>query len=200
GTKAAAGLATAAIIAGGAAEIKHVTIDKEPKAPAKEKATPVRAKPAVIPATPPAEPAAPAQSAETAAAAVTDPAPETVTVPPQPTDPATTPETGGATPLPGRTGKRKRRKPIANTDSHAPTAPQTGPVTTGVEPASSCDADGDGAPDAGATCSGDSAVTTGLEEGTVEPAPYVAPPKTRPAKKKSTAKKRSARKKRSAKK
>jgi RNA polymerase sigma factor (sigma-70 family) len=157
GTKAAAGLATAAIIAGGAAEIQHAADkDPSPKAPAKVVAKPTTP-PAIVAATPPVDPAA----AQPVPAPGSTTPPPTVTVPPQPTDPPAEASTGGLTPLVGRTGKRKHRKPIANTDSTVTGSTQTGPVTTGVEPAS-CDADGDGAPDPGAPsgCTTTSSSTT----------------------------------------
>jgi RNA polymerase sigma factor (sigma-70 family) len=153
GTKAAAGLATAAIIAGGAAEIQHVADkDPSPKAPAKMVAK--AATPPIVAATPPVAPAA----AQPVPAPDSTTPPDTVTVPPQPTDPAAIPPTGGVTALPGRTGKRRHRKPIANTDSKITGSTQTGPVSTGVEPAT-CDADGDGAPDPGAPSTCPSAAT-----------------------------------------
>jgi hypothetical protein len=116
-----------------------------------------------------------------------------VTVPPHPADPATT---GGTTTsgFPFRKQKRHKGNAVANTDSNgATTTPQTGPVTTGVEQ-SSCDADGDGVTDAGASssCSSAPATSGGLVEGSLEPAqPPVSPRKKRAAprdKSKSTAK------------
>jgi RNA polymerase sigma factor (sigma-70 family) len=181
GTKAAAGIATAAIIAGGAAEIKHVTDTNPPAKPeAKERQAVDRGKPVEInipprvapaaqtPATPPAE--APAAAAEPAAAT---PPTETVTVPPQPADEVATAATGGtASTTAPWTGKHKRRKggALANTDSKGTASiPQTGPVTTGVEPSTtSCDADGDGVIDPGAptTCSSSTGAT---QPATVQP-------------------------------
>jgi RNA polymerase sigma factor (sigma-70 family) len=201
GTKAAAGIATAAIIAGGAAEIKHVTQNPsqkpEPKVVRKAEAkpppaTPVTAQP--VPATPPVE----ATTGAPAPPAPPAPATETVTVPPTSSDPAAT---GGTTTSGFPFGKRKRHKgnAVANTDSKGATpAPQTGPVTTGVEPSTSCDADGDGITDTGApsTCSSGSTGSTGLVEGSLEPAqPPVSPRKkhrdTSPGKKTATQKKSS---------
>jgi RNA polymerase sigma factor (sigma-70 family) len=187
GTKAAAGLATAAIIAGGAAEIKHVADnDPSPKSPAKEK-TADRGRPAVIATAPPVDPATLNPAPGTKDATATPPV--TVTVPPEPTDPTATSETGALTPLPDRTGKRKHRKPIASSDSQVAGSTQTGPITTGVEPAT-CDGNGDGAPDPGTTCSTGGTTTTNstttsdggtltttVEEGTVAPVPYTAPTK-----------------------
>ena len=174
GTKAAAGLATAAIIAGGAAEINHVAgKDPSPKAPAKMVAQP--ATPPIVAATPPVDPAA----AQPVPVPGSTTPPDTVTVPPQPTDPAAIPPTGGVAPLPTRTGKRKHRAPIANTDSNVTGSTQSGPVTTGVEPAT-CDADGDGAPDPGApsTCTtttdGSGTTTTEGESVTASSTPYAA--------------------------
>ena len=72
--------------------------------------------------------------------------------------------------------KRKRHKgnSIANTDSKGPsTTPQTAPVVTGVEPSSTCDADGDGVADPGApsTCTtGSTGGTTGVDQTTTPPA------------------------------
>ena len=178
GTKAAAGLATAAIIAGGAAEIKHVADqDPSPKAPATKIVEP--AKPPIVAATPPVDLPA-AQPVPAPGPTATTP-PDTVTVPPQPADPAAIPPTAAVTPLPDRTDKRKHDKPIANTDSNVTGSTQTGPVTTGVEPAT-CDADGDGAPDPGApsTCTattdgtGTAATTTEVESETVSSTPYAA--------------------------
>ena len=178
GTKAAAGLATAAIIAGGAAEIKHVADqDPSPKAPATKIVEP--AKPPIVAATPPVDLPA-AQPVPAPGPTATTP-PDTVTVPPQPADPAAIPPTAAVTPLPDRTDKRKHDKPIANTDSNVTGSTQTGPVTTGVEPAT-CDADGDGAPDPGApsTCTattdgtGTAATTTEVESETVSSTPYTA--------------------------
>jgi hypothetical protein len=124
-------------------------------------------------------------------------------VPPQTTDPATTGASTSNFPI----GKHRKHKgtAVANTDSKGATTttPQTGPVVTGVEPSSSCDADGDGVPDAGApSCStGSPAPTTqgdGLVTGSLEPAQ----PSTGSAKKpransgkRSTPKKKSASKK-----
>ncbi|HKH40630.1 MAG TPA: sigma-70 family RNA polymerase sigma factor [Solirubrobacterales bacterium] len=196
GTKAAAGIATAAIIAGGAAEIRHVTNQHptskpEPKVSRKvdakpPPATPVAAQP--VPATPPAEATAGAPTSPTPAHPT-----ETVTVPPPSTDPAAT---GGTTTSGFPFGKHKRHKgnAVANTDSKGTTpAAQTGPVTTGVEPSTSCDTDGDGVTDTGApsTCSSGSTGSTGLVEGSLEPAqPAVSPRKkhrvTSPSKKTAT--------------
>jgi RNA polymerase sigma factor (sigma-70 family) len=199
GTKAAAGIATAAIIAGGAAEIQHVSEHHPAAKPTPQtrtadapktdatKATDPKAQPtqAAVPATAVAPPVA-------ATPAATTPPPATVTVPPQPTDPAaaTGAQTGGTTPATTGTGKRKHhhKNAVANSDSQpsTPAPAQTGPVTTGVEP-SSCDADGDGVPDAGATSSCSTGgttddttggtVSTGIEEGEVAPLPYSAPKK-----------------------
>jgi RNA polymerase sigma factor (sigma-70 family) len=191
GTKAAAGIATAAIIAGGAAEIQHVSnhpAKPTPKTraadPHKPPATDAKPKPtqAVVPPTG-AAPVAPTPAATT-------PPPPTVTVPPQPTDPVATTgaATGGTTPT--VTGKRKHhhKNAVANSDSQPKTpATQTGPVTTGVEPAtSSCDADGDGVTDTGSTCSSDAPapIDTGVEQGQIAPVPYSAPKKNKAASKK----------------
>jgi len=177
GTKAAAGIATAAILAGGAAEIQHVTHPSAKPEPKVAKAVPQRP-PTVTPltaappppVTPPAEAAADTPSPATTPAQPT----ETVTVPPQSTDPATTGGTAtSAVPL-GNKRKRHKGSNIANTDSKAPsTTPQTGPVTTGVEPSTAgCDADGDGVTDPGAptSCSTGSTGSTGTTDttGTVD--------------------------------
>jgi RNA polymerase sigma factor (sigma-70 family) len=174
GTKAAAGIATAAILAGGAAEIKHVTTEPSQRPQAKERtvaqrppaATPVTAQPA--PVTPP-----PAETAASAPSATTPPQPtETVTVPPQPSEAATTGGTATSV-LPGNKRKRHRGNSIANTDSKGPsTTPQTAPVVTGVEPSSTCDANGDGVTDPGAptTCTtGSTGGTTGADQTTTTP-------------------------------
>ena len=85
------------------------------------------------------------------------------TLPPQPTDPAlaTGAQTGGTTAA-TTTGRHKHHKnAVANSDSQPKSPAQTGPVTTGVEPAT-CDADGDGVVDAGApsSCTAPPAPTT----------------------------------------
>jgi hypothetical protein len=85
-----------------------------------------------------------------------------VTVPPQPADQASTGGTETTTPTKGK-HKRHKSSALANTDSKGTTAPQSGPVTTGVQPATtSCDADGDGVADPGApsTCSSGGTTTT----------------------------------------
>ncbi|MDX6605865.1 MAG: hypothetical protein QOD14_405 [Solirubrobacterales bacterium] len=184
GTKAAAGLATAAIIAGGAAEIQNVS-DHHPSKPSPAKSKTVdRGKPVKvnIPAKTDAtaQTAAATQTPPTAAAATTTP-PDTVTVTPQPADPTATTgaQTGGTAAT--TTGKRKHHHhAIANTDSQPNPAAQSGPVTTGVEPSTTCDANGDGVTDPGApsSCTTDGGtVTTGVEQGSVAPAPYSAPKK-----------------------
>jgi RNA polymerase sigma factor (sigma-70 family) len=179
GTKAAAGLATAAIIAGGAAEIQNVTHHPSKPAPPKTKAAVHRGKLTKINIPPKTD--ATAQDASAAAAAPgtvppgTTPPPDTVTVPP--TDPAATPvaQTGGTTAA-TTTGRHKHhKKAIANTDSQSQSPPQTGPVTTGVEPAT-CDANGDGVTDAGApsSCTSapaptDTGATGAIESGSIKP-------------------------------
>ncbi|MFL5907043.1 MAG: hypothetical protein ACJ75Z_05555, partial [Solirubrobacterales bacterium] len=194
GTKAAAGLATAAIIAGGAAEIQNVA-DHHPasKPQAKERSAPQKAPPA-NPLTQAAQaPPTTATPPTTPPAAATTPPPNTVTVEPQPADPAATDPTTGATAptVTGKatTGRHKRHKgALANSESQTKTGAQSGPVTTGVEPAT-CDADGDGVTDPGApsSCTSGSAVTTGVDQGnTVAPVPYSAPA----PKKKAVAKKK----------
>jgi hypothetical protein len=187
GTKAAAGLATAAIIAGGAAEINHVATDQHPgsKAAAKHK-TVDRGQPVVIPPKAPTDPAQVppgTQPADAQQAAATQPATaETVTVPPEATDPAATTETGGVTPIPG---KHKRKKGAwANSDGQTKTGTQSGPVATGVEPATNCDADGDGAPDPGSTCASGDSVSTGVEQGYTTPVTYSVSKKHKAAQKK----------------
>jgi RNA polymerase sigma factor (sigma-70 family) len=181
GTKAAAGLATAAIIAGGAAEIQHVS-DHHPPAKPQAKARTADQHKATAKADPKAPPTDAATPATTPPAAEATPAtappttpPSTVTVPPQPTDPAATAsaQTGGTTA--GVTGKHKHHKnAVANSDSQPQAPAQTGPVTTGVEPAT-CDADGDGVTDPGApsTCTTptDGTAGTGIEQGSVGPLP-----------------------------
>ena len=174
GTKAAAGIATAAILAGGAAEIQHVTHPSAKPEAKVAKAVPHRP-PAVTPlnAAPPPPVTPPAEaSAETSSPTTTPPQPtETVTVPPESTDPATTGGTATSALPPGSKRKRHKGTNIANSDSKAPTTtPQTGPVTTGVEPSTAgCDADGDGVTDPGApeSCSTGSTGTAGTT-GTVD--------------------------------
>ncbi len=200
GTKAAAGIATAAIIAGGAAEIQHVTTHPSSKSPAKERTaqtqtqkpptvTPVTAQPA--PATPPAEAAAGTPAPATA----TPPQPtQTVTVPPETSDPAaTTGGTASALPIIGNKRRRHKGNSIANTDSKGTsTVPQTAPVTTGVEPSSTCDTDGDGVTDPGAPvdCSPGSTPTTGTDQATAPSAAEYSVP-LKKLRSKSTPKKRS---------
>jgi RNA polymerase sigma factor (sigma-70 family) len=190
GTKAAAGIATAAIIAGGAAEIKHVTQNPsskpEPKV-AKVANKPQAATPAPAPATPATPPADPAAATTPPSGSEpTHPQPtETVTVPPHPADQATTGGTTTST-FPLKKHKRHKGNAIANTDSKGTsTTPQTGPVVTGVEP-SSCDADGDGVTDTGApsSCSSAPATSGGLVEGSMEPGQPSVSPKKKSAKKK----------------
>ena len=176
GTKAAAGIATAAILAGGAAEIQHVTSAPSPKPEPKVRKFDANRAPAVTPATPPPVPATPpAETAATPPTTATPPAPsETVTVPPQTSQPGTT---GGTASSALPTGKRKRHRgnSLANTDSKGTTTTaQTGPVTTGVEPSTTCDADGDGVTDPGAptTCVPETTTTsTGTTTGVVQTAP-----------------------------
>ncbi len=204
GTKAAAGLATAAILAGGAAEIQNVS-DPNPSKPApakhkvinRGKATKIGIPPKTDPAV--AQAAAATQTPPTAAQAATTP-PETVTVPPQPTDPAATTgaQTGGttATAMTGR-HHRHHKNAIANSDPNATSPTQSGPVTTGVEPATPvCDADGDGVTDAGApsscttppppppTAPADTGATGSIQDGAVRPLAYSAPRKHKSAPKK----------------
>jgi RNA polymerase sigma factor (sigma-70 family) len=171
GTKAAAGIATAAILAGGAAEIQHVTTHPSSKPQPKERIAQVHRPPVVppvpvqeAPTTPPAEAAADAPAPST----TTPPQPtQTVTVPPQSGEEATT--GGTATSVLPLGNKRKRHKgnSIANTDSKGTTTiPQTAPVTTGVEPSSTCDGNGDGLADPGAPadCSTGSTPSTGVDQ------------------------------------
>jgi hypothetical protein len=80
---------------------------------------------------------------------------------------------------------------VANSDSQpqSQVPAQTGPVTTGVEPSATCDADGDGVTDPGApsTCTTTATpgtVDTGVQQGTVAPVPYSAPKKQKAAPKK----------------
>jgi RNA polymerase sigma factor (sigma-70 family) len=172
GTKAAAGLATAAIIAGGAAEIQNVA-DHQPAAKPQPKVRTHKAAPAKAATVTPPTTATPPTAA---AAATTTQPPDTVTVAPQPADQPSSDSatTGGAAPaITGKTtrGKHKRRKG-AYANSGSQTA-QSGPVTTGVEPA--CDANGDGVADPGApsSCTSGGTVSTGVEQGgTASPTPY----------------------------
>jgi RNA polymerase sigma factor (sigma-70 family) len=194
GTKAAAGLATAAIIAGGAAEIQHVS-GRHPSKPAPPKSKTIDSKVTAINVPPKVDATAQDAAAAQATPGTVPPAttpPETVTVPPQPTDPAAaTGATTGTTAA--TTGRHRRHKnAVANSDPQPTSPAQTGPVTTGVEPAT-CDADGDGVTDAGApsSCStpppppADTGSTGAIEQGSVKPL-YYAPPK----KHKATPKKR----------
>ena len=200
GTKAAAGLATAAILAGGAAEIQNVS-DHPARTPT-PKTRVNRGKPTKIGIPPKADPTA----AQAVAATQTPPAtaqaaptpPETVTVPPQPTDPAaaTGAQTGGTTAV-ATTGHHHRhhKNAIANSDPNATSPTQSGPVTTGVEPAT-CDADGDGVADAGAPSScttpppappattPDTGASGSIQSGAVKPLAYSAPKKHSAAPKK----------------
>ncbi len=191
GTKAAAGLATAAIIAGGAAEIQNVA-DHHPaaKTQTKERAVNHHKAPAKAPATDakpqPTQAATPADAPPAAAAAAsTAPPPDTVTVPPQQTDPTATAgaQTGGTTAA--GTKRKHHKNAVANSDSQPKTPVQSGPVTTGVEPAG-CDANGDGVTDSEApsSCTSDGTVSTGVEQGNVAPLPYSAPKKKAAPKKK----------------
>jgi len=196
GTKAAAGLATAAIIAGGAAEIQHVS-SQHPSKPAQASSKPAVKHGKVTKANVPpktdatAQDAAAAQTPADAAQPGTVP-PDTVTVPPQPTDPAVTTGATGATAPVATTGKHKHHKhAIANSDPNATSPSQSGPVTTGVEPAT-CDANGDGVTDAGAatTCTptapppSTGTSGSGIESGGIKPL-STAPKKHRATKKKS---------------
>src|SRR5204862_7606950 len=113
----------------------------------------------------------------------TTPPPGSTTVRPQPAEPttATGQPTGATAPVPGTktiAGKHKHHKGLANTDAQTKTAPESGPVTTGVEPAT-CDADGDGVVDPGApaSCSSGGSVSTGVQQGDVSPVAYAAPKK-----------------------
>jgi RNA polymerase sigma factor (sigma-70 family) len=175
GTKAAAGIAAAAIVAGGAAEIQHVTSHPAPRPEPKVKAAATQKPPPVVtPVTTAPPPPAPTEAAATEP---TDQAPaqptQTVTVPNQPAEDGTA--TGGTASSTLQLGKRRRHKGnnIANTDSKATTTtPQTGPVTTGVEPSTTpCDANGDGVTDPGAptTCTTGSTGTTTTEQTTTAP-------------------------------
>jgi RNA polymerase sigma factor (sigma-70 family) len=196
GTKAAAGLATAAIIAGGAAEIQHVS-SHSPSRPAPPKSKTVdRGKATKINVPPKTDPTAQAAAAPQTAPAAAQPAttqpPGTVTVPPQPTDPAATTgaQTGGTTAA--TTGRHKHHKSaVANSDSQPKSPAQTGPVTTGVEPAT-CDANGDGVTDPGAPSScttpppapSDTGASGSIDQGGVKPLSYTAPRKHKAAPKK----------------
>jgi hypothetical protein len=109
-----------------------------------------------------------------------------VTVPPT-TEPATTGGTAAAatTGATAVTGKHKHHKPVANSDSKPTQAPQTGPVTTGVEPAVVCDTDGDGVTDPGApaSCTTGTSVDTGVIQGSnvTSAAPTTTTPYSAPA-------------------
>jgi RNA polymerase sigma factor (sigma-70 family) len=205
GTKAAAGLATAAILTAGAVEVDHATHHPTPKASQAAKHKPAdRGKPAVIPPTPPPTTAAAATTPPTTAAATTPPA-QTVTVAPVPEDPSATTETGGVAPIPGKCAARTPATTIrtcdqhkrkhgaqANSDGQQKTAPTTGPVTTGLDPA--CDANGDGIADPGTstTCTGP-ASSTSLGTADSQPATLLANAKKKAKKKAQSAKRRRAR-------
>jgi RNA polymerase sigma factor (sigma-70 family) len=188
GTKAAAGIATAAIIAGGAAEIQHVTTHPSSKPPAKERPVQHAQKPAPVPpvpaqATPTTPPAEAAASTPTPATATPPQPTQTVTVPPQSGEAAATGGTAtGVLPL-GNKRRRHKGNNIANTDSKGTsTTPQTGPVTTGVEPSSTCDANADGVTDPGAPASctpGSTAPTTTTESPPATVPVYSVPQKKR---------------------
>jgi hypothetical protein len=125
--------------------------------------------------TPPAPAANPPADAAGAPATQTPAQPtQTVTVPQQPSDPETTGGTASSLPLLGK-HRRHRGNNLANTDKGGSTASQTGPVTTGVEPSSTCDADADGVTDPGAptTCTvpGTTTTTGGDQTTTTQPPP-----------------------------
>jgi hypothetical protein len=124
-----------------------------------------------------------------------------VTVPPGSSESETTGGTASSL-LPLGKHRRHRGNNIANTDSNKgpSTTPQTGPVTTGVEPSTNlCDTDGDGANDPGTTCTtGATGATgaTGVDQSAPAPATiYSAPRKKHRApsrsKSKSTSKSKS---------
>ena len=106
-------------------------------------------------------------------------------MPPQQTDPTATAgaQTGGTTAA--GTKRKHHKNAVANSDSQPKTPVQSGPVTTGVEPAG-CDANGDGVTDSEApsSCTSDGTVSTGVEQGNVAPLPYSAPKKKAAPKKK----------------
>jgi Sigma-70, region 4 len=195
GTKAAAGLATAAIIAGGAAEIKHVA-EKEPAKKeagvtktAIDRGTPLVIKPPAEPATPPATPAA--------AQPEPAPTPTEVVVPPVPAEPTTTGHpTTDAVPPP-LFGKHKRKKgAVANSESHTnptTTAP-AGSTTTGLQPG--CDANGDGLVDPGSdpACAGPGTITgvTSTESAPPQVEPQSIAPKKKAAPKRKVKRRRAA--------
>jgi hypothetical protein len=175
GTKAAAGLATAALLTAGAAEIKHVsekdpapnnkrvaTKQSAPAAPKPELKAPAAIVAAAPAAVPPAEAAAAAPPAE-------EPADEVIVEPLPPEEELTgaPDESGGVLPI--RPRKHKHGEPIANTDGSPPGAVGA-PVTTGIS--TGCDADGDGIADP--SCS--TGTTTGVEETEAPPAPTIVGP------------------------
>jgi RNA polymerase sigma factor (sigma-70 family) len=195
GTKAAAGIATAAIIAGGAAEVQNISADHHSSKPAPSKTKFVhhgrvtKTKTNVPPKTDATAQDAAAATPPAAAPGPTPP-PDTVTVPP--TDPAATPvaQTGGTTAA-ATTGKHKHhhKNAVANSDSQPNSPAQSGPVTTGVEPAT-CDADGDGVTDPGAPSSRtappaptNTGATGDLQSGSIKPL-SATPKKHRTTKKK----------------
>ena len=198
GTKAAAGLATAAIVAGGVAEVKHIT--KEPANPAKAAQTKVVATPKADPA-----PVQQAQASPATPAAPADAAPTT-----------TTPEEAATEPLPGEDDEalpgeeegiatggvladaKRKRKHGAQADIHTTPRAPTAPVATGITPA--CDANGDGTvdPGAGPECSG-TGVSTQVAPAEATPPPPPPEPKAQPKakrKKSSGGAKKSSKKKR----
>ena len=185
GTKAAAGIATAAILAGGAAEIHHVTTAPPASRPqAKERAATANKPPAVTPAVAQPVPAAPPVETPAPSPAAPPQPTQTVTVPPESSESETTGGTASSVlPLGGR-HRRHRVNNIANTDSKgASTTPQTAPVTTGVEPSTNpCDTDGDGANDPGSACTTGAtgaAGATGVDQSAPAPATIYSAPRNK---------------------
>ncbi|MGH2922532.1 MAG: hypothetical protein ACRDKH_00680, partial [Solirubrobacterales bacterium] len=145
-TKAAAGLATAALLAGGAAEVEHLAGNKDPgpkPAVKTDNGTKSTLEAVVVPPPPPPATApAPAEPvpAEAPTEVVVDPVPATE-------EELATDPTGGL--LGPKT--RKRRDAIADSDGSS-TTPTTAapPVATTIEQ-TTCDANGDGVADANCT-------------------------------------------------
>ena len=129
GTKAAAGLATAALLTAGAAEIKHVTADKADKDSSPKIAKAAKAAPAPLAALP----TAPAEA--TPPPRPPPPGPDTgeeVVVEPVPADEGDSPDglTGG---LEADGGPKHKKDAVADSDGEAKGTGETAPVGTGLE-------------------------------------------------------------------
>ena len=140
GTKTAAGLATAALLAGGAAEVNHLANKGKDPTPKVAKAAKTPEPPPLVAVAPPPAVAQPAPVPEPVPAPVE--APTEVVVPPVPVEEEeeVSEATGG---LLGPKSRKRRKEAIANAEANQGPAPTTAPpVTTGIEP--TCDVDGNG--------------------------------------------------------